>query len=152
MDNMQLPGLHAEAIRLELRGFSGLRKRELFEVIQGASNQVTNLLDQPVPNINIQYYGRAGMSGQGLKEVKEMSEGSQWVITAIEEMLGLRKPSLTESKIGDEWKDFVWSHRQLPRFAAHESASALKVFTRPLRIEGAQPQRVTPWENFRLER
>ena len=108
MDNMQLPGLHAEAIRLELRGFSGLRKRELFEVIQGASNQVTNLLDQPVPNINIQYYGRASMSGQGLKEVKEMSEGSQWVITAIEEMLGLRKPSLTESKIGDEWKDFVW--------------------------------------------
>ena len=77
MDNMQLPGLLAEAIRLELRGFSGLRKRELFEVIQGASSQVTNLLDQPVPNINIRYYGRAGMSGQGLKEVKEMSEG-EW--------------------------------------------------------------------------
>lgn len=142
MDNMKLPGLLAEAVRLELRGFSRLKKWELLDVLQGASNQVTDILDQPVPDINIP----ALRPSMYVRPRIERGEGDERrrVITAIEEMLSLRKSSLRESDTGDEWKDFVGSYRQLPRFAAHESASALKVFTRPLRIEGAQPSRVTP--------
>ncbi|CAH3142322.1 unnamed protein product, partial [Pocillopora meandrina] len=106
--------LITEAKRLGLKGYSRLRKLDLLELIKGSSNKVRSILNQTFPDIDAPR-------------------------REIEEMLGLRRPGLTETEMGDKRKDFVkgYTPSTLPhRFVAIESAIILTGFLRQFQIKG----------------
>ena len=84
-----------------------LRKWEHLELIQG-----THILDLSVPDINTPILRMS----RYIRPRIERGEGDarRRVIRAIEVMLSLQKPPLTESEAREKWKGFVEKYKPPP--------------------------------------
>ena len=132
-----LPELKAEAKRLGLKRYSRLKKADLINLIARNSSPI---LDEEIPEIDSEIlkptkYIKPRIDEDEAKRKKEIRE--------LEEMLGLRRRRIIpeikvwtpkEEKIQRKIRKIKEINRR--RLRIHETASALRGFTRQFRIEG----------------
>ena len=134
----KLPELKAEAKRLGLKRYSRLKKAELIKLIARNSSPI---LDEEIPEMDSQILKPTKYIKPRIDEDKVNKRKKE--IRELEEMLGLRRRRIIpeikvwtpkEEKIQRKIRKIKEINRR--RLRIHETASALRGFTRQFRIEG----------------
>ena len=135
----KLPELKAEAKRLGLKRFSRLKKAELINLIAPNSSPI---LDEEIPEIDSEILKPTKYIKPRIDE--DEADKRKREIRKLEEILGLKRPGHLNLEIK------VWTPKEenlqrkirkikeinRRRLRIHETASALRGFTRQFRIEG----------------